>query len=510
MDSMENNPDITDDILFLPHQKIEWRRPSEICENPQFIIKENHFSVQKGEFGDSSLLAAISILIQDSYLFSRVVSEFNCFGRNSELFLFRFWECGEWIEIAVDDRLPTIHGDLVYLQSTYKNEFWPALLEKAYAQLHGSYEALKERSVAEILVNLTGGATETIDVKEMSNNIYNLVEEGFLRNSVISCFINFKSNENDSVATTGLIEDHCYCITDNQQFTFETGNSTGSVPLLRIHDPCANDSKWNGNWSVGSKMWSFLSESMKQRIGLTLNHKGEFWMSLIDFIKLFDRLEICHLSPNYGNGKWVVKSQQLSFEDKIHVENFRSCLMETIDTGNQLQKMHFTVDDIIKQTKYKYSVMISIMQKVPVCIQISVHKVLLNERKRICHISFNDNFHNCVRLKLTSGNYEITSEYIESDKNEQFYFRIFIPIEIPIEEINSQEQELLFNFPTFNEMILPIAVDTNEDNNSKIRDNSNQTKERKKDKKMKIMKKEKILKMNNQLMRKRPVICLIM
>lgn len=51
-------------------------------------------------------------------------------------------------------------GKLLFIRPTTQNEFWCALLEKAYAKLCGSYSAIASRNLIETMQDFTGGISE--------------------------------------------------------------------------------------------------------------------------------------------------------------------------------------------------------------------------------------------------------------------------------------------------------------------------------------------------------------
>ncbi|XP_073965986.1 calpain-A-like isoform X2 [Choristoneura fumiferana] len=279
---------------------ITWLRPGEICDDPQLFVEGySRFDVQQGELGDCWLLAAVANLTLHRKLFFQVVPDDQSFEEEyAGVFHFRFWQYGRWVDVVIDDRLPTYRGKLVFLHSSETNEFWSALLEKAYAKLHGSYEALKGGSTCEAMEDFTGGVTEMYDMEELPPDFYTILLKAYERNSLMGCSIEPDPHILEAETPQGLIRGHAYSVTRVKYVDIETPGRQGKIPLLRMRNPWGNEAEWNGPWSDKSPEWRFIPQSEKDEMGLTFDDDGEFWISFKDFCTHFSRVEICNLNPD--------------------------------------------------------------------------------------------------------------------------------------------------------------------------------------------------------------------
>ncbi|XGW16961.1 hypothetical protein V3C99_001972 [Haemonchus contortus] len=279
-----------------PPKRVEWLRPGEIVRDPQ-LITEGHsrFDVIQGELGDCWLMAAAANLTLKDELFYRVVPPDQSFTENyAGIFHFQFWQYGKWVDVVVDDRLPTSNGELLYMHSRSNDEFWSALLEKAYAKLYGSYEALKGGTTSEALEDMTGGLTEFFDLHQPPRNLMQMMMRGFEMGSLFGCSIEADPYVWEAKLPNGLVKGHAYSITGMRI----VNGPYGQVCLMRIRNPWGNEQEWNGPWSDGSKEWRSIPDNVKQDMGLKFDHDGEFWMSFEDFMRNFEKMEICNLGPD--------------------------------------------------------------------------------------------------------------------------------------------------------------------------------------------------------------------
>lgn len=109
----------------------------EIFGDPQFFTSGvSRSDVAQGRIRNCWFVAAVAALTDAKKLFYHVVPSEQGFdkGLYCGMFRFNFWRFGEWIEVIIDDFLPTYNGKLYYAHSNDPREFWSALLEKAYAK----------------------------------------------------------------------------------------------------------------------------------------------------------------------------------------------------------------------------------------------------------------------------------------------------------------------------------------------------------------------------------------
>jgi len=431
---------------------IEWKRPHELVEEPHlFVGGGDRFDINQGELGDCWLLAAMANLTMNKKVRSRVIPLDQSFSEEyAGIFHFKFWQYGEWVDVVIDDYLPTRNGKLVFIQSDAQEEFWSALFEKAYAKLHGSYEALKGGTTMEAMVDFTGGCTEMFDManKAPPSGLFTILLKAFERCSLMGCSLEPDPNVLEARTSVGLVRGHAYSVTKVVKAKIETPRVSGEIPLIRIRNPWGNETEWNGAWSDGSAEWNYVPDEEKMQLGINFEHDGEFWMSYKDFVKYFDQMELCNLSPDSldmdNNFKWEVATFEGSWRPGDTAGGCRNYL----DTFANNPQYLISLDDPDEgDDEEKCTVIINLMQRGRramrdegldlLTIGFCVYNLKGEPQGRLDSEFFRYNascarskaFINlrevCARFKLPPGNYVIVPSTFKPDQEGDFLLRVF-------------------------------------------------------------------------------------
>ncbi|XP_001648116.2 calpain-3 [Aedes aegypti] len=395
--------------------KLKWLRPPEFVDDPQFLVNQpSGFDVHPGYLPSRSLSTALLNLYANKRTFRRTVPHDNSFSGSeyAGIFHFRFWDYGRWLDVVIDDRLPTIDGRLLFTRSSRPNELWCSLLEKAYAKFLGSYNALKDVTISETMQDFSGGVTQCYWFNECNlppEYFYELIERGLDKGSMIA---GIRLHRNQSLEDRSC---HVHPITQ----TMASGSRL--VCLGYFCDQQTNPEEPKP------------SQDLPRR----------FWLCIEEFMDRFDGVEICSITPDpLGDPEGSQRIWNTSFYEGIWVSGLTA-------GGSKDHKVSYGMNPRIRielsdpdNGTALCSLVISLMQKqrtgMVLCLVIGF-EVLSSNNITVARTIYSNSREVSCRLQLPPGSYTIIPSTKQPDENGTFLLRIFTGPQVQQESENGFE-----------------------------------------------------------------------
>eukprot|EP01043_Picozoa_sp_COSAG02_P034182 COSAG02_NODE_2377_length_9006_cov_6.225864_2_plen_617_part_00 len=324
---------------------------SQVHRRPNMPLKVWHegdvqpSDIQQGLLGDCYLMAACAsiALLPPEYLVHDLIIDCSDVG----LFGVKFYFAGRWMSVAIDDRFPCIiSGGVVrpcFAQPSSDGALWTCIIEKAFAKLMGSFEALIGGAAVDAQNYLCAGDVETRELdggislddfvstadssakrsmkrqteKEMKEDAAERIwlelssriklprdrsasairidgREGTSAAVFFSCAV--ASGRVSAATTLGLNTQHQYSILG----AIELASGERIIELRDPHGKC----QWNGAYCTNdtARWTSAVKREILGSSRLSVPESGSFFMTWSDFKSIFTEIGICSAFPK-GKGE---------------------------------------------------------------------------------------------------------------------------------------------------------------------------------------------------------------
>ncbi|OQR86368.1 calpain-like protein [Achlya hypogyna] len=198
------------------------------------------------------------------------------------IYCVRFWRNHKSYLVIVDDYIPcSQYGKPVFASftgSSSRFEIWSMLVEKAYAKLHGGYDAILGGQEAYCLQDLWGGIPTSLSMTQLPNTdtaysyLTNALHHGHL--------VGFCNDQSEAALPLGLKAGHTYGLLRLLEVTVDGGTQY----LVQLRNTWGDVDKdtvpARVPWAKGSAEWKRCTLRQKQDAGYTLNPDFTLWLPL--------------------------------------------------------------------------------------------------------------------------------------------------------------------------------------------------------------------------------------
>jgi hypothetical protein len=274
--------------------------------------------IMQGGLGDCWLMSVLASIAERRGMVERlfVTTEKSACGRY-QLRLYDIFSGNtpHWRTITIDDYIPVIKGTKIpkFAKPDKDHEghmeLWVMLIEKAFAKLMGSYNAMDGGYMHDAMRVFTGctavqytkakdkmefkGSTKgsklhtnIIQAPDLSaDELWHVIKLGMRNHMLINAA---GQNRGEKPMPNGLVFGHAYSILDTHVCNGER--------IIQLRNPWGQ-SEWNGAYSDGDAKFKNIAASGKKTQS---SEDGAFWMPYADLIANFNYFDLCATTVGIG------------------------------------------------------------------------------------------------------------------------------------------------------------------------------------------------------------------
>ncbi|TPP45461.1 Calpain cysteine protease family protein [Leishmania donovani] len=291
-----------------PFKPFAWARP-QACVPEEMASQVRLFRanvrpgcVDAGDLGDSWVICSVASVSEDP---ARLMGMFRhpegkaAAQREHAVGAYRvtFNKNGWWRSVLVDSYLPVSGGKLKYAKSaTDPAEIWPAILEKAYAKLHGSYARICSGDPLHALQDMTGFSTmrfdELLTDDKASDQLFSDLVHGIAAGYTVICSTPGRGPHDkdqelcEAYAQVGLVTGCAYTILEAKHI------ENKDLRMVKVRNAWGRGVEWSGSWGNDDTKWD-ANPDIAEECNFQKAANGMFWMSWKDARKYFNGGGVC-------------------------------------------------------------------------------------------------------------------------------------------------------------------------------------------------------------------------